>query len=1146
MPKCPNCNIEVNAGQKFCFECGTKIPQEKTCPQCGNVLPMTMKFCSECGYNFNAAAAPTAGLAMGDENVIAGDVVGQKVAGDNVANKVMGNIIHNTIKDDTKSVNHCCVCGIHMTNDTGHTCPKCGECVCSKHFNSEFCCCEKCVEVAKAEEAEKVFEDSRDGNEYKLVRIGRKIWFAENFRYAVDGAYSHDDDEAPEKTKKYGYLYTWQAAVDACPEGFHLPTIEEWKELINTVASSEDSSEDISCKLKTCNGWNGSNKFGFDATPAGYMQEDDESEELECVSFGEETDFWSCSKKEDDCFGYVELGEKSIKTGNIKGSWLFSVRYVKDEFLFSGDEPVACVHACENCGAIMGTEKGEACIQCGNIVCEECFDEEEKLCSSCIEQREEEEEAERVRMEEIAKAEQVKRENEIRAQKKLEAAAKKQAEEAKRIEELKNSDRPYASVILKSVDFNEYKVRDVLADFLECSSYDDCIDDIVENKNSLIKAFVEQEDALNLRKKLEYWGCGVEFEWNYTGVDEIIEAELSEEAKRIEELKNSGRPYASVILTSCGILNGNVQKVLAEFLGYDEDDERLRVITKNKNSLIKDFVEKDAALQLKKDLEELECEVKLEWNSADAEKKITDELLAKKYADEDIADVILVDAGDDTERVKYRVETFTHNYGWFDGEKFSCSKFDNHTQKPYVFLSEMNFEIAYRMKKELEDLGASVILDRHDGTDIDYQIKQIREAKLIAAQKAEEERLAKEAEEKRKEEERIAAEQERIAAEKAAIDACRGFYVDPKDDQVYKTIKIGDQVWFAENYRYDYDGSVAFDAQKYGRLYSRLMAKRMTPSGWHLPTEQEFEILKAYCKTKNEKMSWKALTAKSEWKYFEGIDSFGYAALPAGFYDGSYKDVGTATYFWCYSKGTVYDYHARSWKIEIKDSFVFSHSHEFTRDAKHFNCGLSVRYVKNDCNFFKTLEEAKQHAEEEKAIEVARHGTVVDPRDGHVYKTIRIGDQTWMAENLDYFKKGLLSSFGKRNGKHPEYGCYYSGKELAKVSFDGWHVPSMEEFKSLANYIEEHYETYHAAVVLKSSTDDWNKHHIASLGRNVSEFCALPAGTYNDEGFGGYGERCVFRSAEEDKGYRLKYDSNDFEAANISKNYLFSVRLVKD
>lgn len=50
MPKCPNCNIEVNAGQKFCFECGAPIVLSKQiCSSCGMELAVGMNFCPECG-----------------------------------------------------------------------------------------------------------------------------------------------------------------------------------------------------------------------------------------------------------------------------------------------------------------------------------------------------------------------------------------------------------------------------------------------------------------------------------------------------------------------------------------------------------------------------------------------------------------------------------------------------------------------------------------------------------------------------------------------------------------------------------------------------------------------------------------------------------------------------------------------------------------------------------------------------------------------------------------------------------------------------------------------------------------------------------------------------------------------------------------
>ena len=154
MPVCPKCGAELEMGMKFCGECGTPIPQVKKCINCGTELPFKMKFCFECGAPQNGAPAG-AGVNMGDKNVIAGDVVGQKVAGDNVQSKILGNAFFNTVQDDTKRVNSCHVCGKHLTNDSGHTCPSCGNVVCEEHFDAKTNMCLRCIAAEKERKAAK-------------------------------------------------------------------------------------------------------------------------------------------------------------------------------------------------------------------------------------------------------------------------------------------------------------------------------------------------------------------------------------------------------------------------------------------------------------------------------------------------------------------------------------------------------------------------------------------------------------------------------------------------------------------------------------------------------------------------------------------------------------------------------------------------------------------------------------------------------------------------------------------------------------------------------------------------------------------------------------------------------------------------------
>ncbi len=114
---------------------------------------------------------------------------------------------------------------------------------------------------------EGTFTDSRDKKKYKTVKIGEQTWMAENLNHDAKGSKCYGNK--PANCKKYGKLYDWETAMEACPSGWHLPSVNEWKALDDFVGG-----EDVAWgKLKAKSGWNedgnGTDEFGFSALPGG-------------------------------------------------------------------------------------------------------------------------------------------------------------------------------------------------------------------------------------------------------------------------------------------------------------------------------------------------------------------------------------------------------------------------------------------------------------------------------------------------------------------------------------------------------------------------------------------------------------------------------------------------------------------------------------------------------------------------------------------------------------------------------------------------------------------------------------------------------------------------------------------------------------
>lgn len=172
----------------------------------------------------------------------------------------------------------------------------------------------------------KEFTDKRNYRTYKAVQIGDLTWMAENLKYEMSDSWCYNNDK--NMCEKYGRLYTWYSAQEACPEGWRLPTIDDWNSLNDAVCG--EYGIDLEClekMLKSKNGWKtygGANYSGFSAAPAGYF------DGKNFLGIGKETAFWSSTKLDEHAYaellGYGEISDLDV----LNKDRAYSVRCVED------------------------------------------------------------------------------------------------------------------------------------------------------------------------------------------------------------------------------------------------------------------------------------------------------------------------------------------------------------------------------------------------------------------------------------------------------------------------------------------------------------------------------------------------------------------------------------------------------------------------------------------------------------------------------------------------------------------------------------------------------------------------------------------------------------------------------------------------
>lgn len=367
---------------------------------------------------------------------------------------------------------------------------------------------------------------------------------------------------------------------------------------------------------------------------------------------------------------------------------------------------------------------------------------------------------------------------------------------------------------------------------------------------------------------------------------------------------------------------------------------------------------------------------------------------------------------------------------------------------------------------------------------------------------------------------------------------------DERDGQTYRTVKIGDQTWMAENLNYAYAADTLYEKDRaclsisniydlqaepvrtcdvFGRLYSYGAAmdsaavfgddgkgcstgsctpneqvRGICPEGWRLPSNEDWNTL--FNTAGGASVAGKKLKSRIGWNFNgNGTDDYGFSVTPSGT---DSKVLHYHTAFWASNSK------AEGWYFSFSNDGVYSG----TTRMMHIRCLKGYTHVEDVSKYIPGVDTA-----------TVVHGTFTDERDGQVYKTVKIADQTWMAENLSYnYQVGdTLSMFGSIGYKDISdtgdiYGRYYTwpaAVDSAAVFSDGgsgcgffhtcdlpervrgvcpagWHLPSLNEWKTLFSALKCYAPEKTRCGLLLKSKSDWS---FNGNGFDYYGFSILPA-----------------------------------------------------
>lgn len=174
-------------------------------------------------------------------------------------------------------------------------------------------------------------------------------------------------------------------------------------------------------------------------------------------------------------------------------------------------------------------------------------------------------------------------------------------------------------------------------------------------------------------------------------------------------------------------------------------------------------------------------------------------------------------------------------------------------------------------------------------------------------------------------------------------------------------------------------------------------------------------------------------------------------------------------------------------------------------------------------------------------------GTFKDPRDGQTYQTIRIGDQEWMAENLN-FPIGNSWCYDNNAANCDVYGRLYDWNAAVIGCPTGWHLPTDAEWTELVNFLGG--ADVAGGKLKEAGMAHWLGPNTGAT--NESGFTGLPGGLRGTsglfEGLSSYGYWWSATPSDADHAYYrvLDFFFPEVARAEYLKGFGYSVRCVRD